>query len=74
MEKIGNKYKSKLIMNRKYFVTGLVFLVTAAGFAQGVQMTYEHDEAKMKQITVMESGILIAALMAASGIVEIESS
>ena len=57
MEKIGNKYKSKLIMNRKYFVTGLVFLVTAAGFAQGVQMTYEHDEAKMKQITVMESGI-----------------
>ncbi|WP_288613059.1 DUF5045 domain-containing protein [uncultured Bacteroides sp.] len=44
-------------MNRKYFVTGLVFLVTAAGFAQGVQMTYEHDEAKMKQITVMESGI-----------------
>lgn len=30
-------------MNRKYFVTGLVFLVTAAGFAQGVQMTYEHE-------------------------------
>ena len=35
----------------------VVFLLAApAGYAQGVQMTYEHDDAKMKQITVMESG------------------
>lgn len=35
----------------------VVFLLAVpAGYAQGVQMTYEHDDAKMKQITVMESG------------------
>lgn len=37
-------------------VTGLFLLAVPAGYAQGVQMTYEHDDAKMKQITVMESG------------------
>lgn len=39
-----------------FLVTGLFLLVVPTGFAQGVQMTYEHDDAKMKQITVMESG------------------
>lgn len=43
-------------MKTVFLVTGLFLLVVPAGFAQGVQMTYEHDDAKMKQITVMESG------------------
>jgi len=43
-------------MKTKILVTGLFLSVVPAGFAQGVQMTYEHDDAKMKQITVMESG------------------
>lgn len=43
-------------MKTVFLVTGLFLLVVPTGFAQGVQMTYEHDDAKMKQITVMESG------------------
>lgn len=43
-------------MRTTILVTGLFLLAVPVGFAQGVQMTYEHDDAKMKQITVMESG------------------
>lgn len=43
-------------MRTTILVTGLFLLAVPTGFAQGVQMTYEHDDAKMKQITVMESG------------------
>lgn len=43
-------------MKTTILVTGLFLLAVPVGFAQGVQMTYEHDDAKMKQITVMESG------------------
>lgn len=44
-------------MKTTILVTGLILLAIPVGFAQGVQMTYEHDDAKMKQITVMESGM-----------------
>lgn len=44
-------------MKTTILVTGLFMLSVPLGFAQGVQMTYEHDEAKMKQVTVMESGM-----------------
>lgn len=44
-------------MKTMILITGLILLVIPVGFAQGVQMTYEHDDAKMKQITVMESGM-----------------
>lgn len=44
-------------MKTTILVTGLFMLGVPLGFAQGVQMTYEHDEAKMKQVTVMESGM-----------------
>lgn len=44
-------------MKTMILITGLILLVIQVGFAQGVQMTYEHDDAKMKQITVMESGM-----------------
>lgn len=43
-------------MRTTILVTGLFLLAVPVGFAQGVQMTYEHDDAKMKQVTVMESG------------------
>lgn len=43
-------------MKTTILAMGLFVLVAPAGYAQGVQMTYEHDDAKMKQITVMESG------------------
>lgn len=43
-------------MKTTILLTGLFLLEIPAGFAQGVQVTYEHDDAKMKQITVMESG------------------
>ena len=43
-------------MKTRILVTGLFLLLLPAGYAQGVQMSYEHDDAKMKQITVMESG------------------
>lgn len=43
-------------MKTTILVAGLFLLAVPVGFAQGVQMTYEHDDAKMKQITVMESG------------------
>lgn len=44
-------------MRTTILVTGLFLLAVPVGFAQGVQMTYEHDDAKMKQVTVMESGM-----------------
>lgn len=43
-------------MRTTILVTGIFLSVASTGFAQGVQMTYEHDDVKMKQITVMESG------------------
>lgn len=43
-------------MKTKNLLTGLFLLSTLAGYAQGVRVTYEHDNAKMNQITVMESG------------------
>lgn len=43
-------------MKTTILVAGLFLLAVPVGFAQGVQVTYEHDDAKMKQITVMESG------------------
>lgn len=44
-------------MKTKGLLTGLFLLSISAGYAQGVRVTYEHDNAKMNQITVMESGI-----------------
>lgn len=35
---------------------GMLLLGSPAGWAQGVQVSYEHDDAKMNQVTVMESG------------------
>lgn len=43
-------------MKTTILAAGFYLLIAPVGYAQGVQMTYEHDDAKMKQITVMESG------------------
>lgn len=44
-------------MKTKILLSGIFLLNISAGLAQGVRVTYEHDNAKMNQITVMESGM-----------------
>ena len=57
MAKIRYNYKSELTMKTKNLLLGgMLLLGSPAGWAQGVQVSYEHDDAKMNQVTVMESG------------------
>lgn len=43
-------------MKKKTVLTGMAILAALSLQAQGMRVTYEHDAAKMNQITVMESG------------------
>jgi len=43
-------------MKKQTVLTGIILLAASVGYAQGVRITYEHDEAKMNQVTIMESG------------------
>lgn len=43
-------------MKKQIVLTAFILLIATVGYSQGVRITYEHDEAKMNQVTVMESG------------------
>jgi hypothetical protein len=53
---IHNEIIKEETMKKQIVLTALILLTASVGYSQGIRVTYEHDEAKKNQITVMESG------------------